>query len=307
VTDLRAKVGSLELVSPVIAAAGTYGYGLEYDGLVDWSKVGAICVKGLSCQPWEGHPAPRMIETPAGMLNAIGLQNVGVEAFARDKLPALREIREQGPRIVANCWADFPEQYESVVGMIDGLDGVDAIELNLACPNKGDTDCIPASDAGKAAEIVRLVRPHTAKPLWVKLTPNVTDVSAVAHAVEDAGADAISLVNTLRGMAIDARTRRPLLTNVVGGLSGPAIKPVALYMVWQVSRAVRVPVIGGGGAVSGEDVVEFLEVGASAVQVGTASLYDPAAPARITGEVSEFLQSMGESSVADVTGTLALD
>jgi len=307
VTDLRARVGSLELVSPVIAAAGTYGYGLEYDGLVDWAKVGAICVKGLSCKPWEGHPAPRMLETPAGMLNAIGLQNIGVDAFARDKLPALREIRAKGPKIVANCWADVPDEYERVVGMLDALDGVDAIELNLACPNKGDTDCIPAADPAKAAEIVRLVRPHTSGPLWVKLTPNVTDVAAVARAVEDAGADAISLVNTLKAMAVDARTRRPLLTNITGGLSGPAIKPIALYMVWEVSRAVRVPVIGGGGVVSGEDLVEFLEVGASAVQIGTANLYDPAAPARITGEVAALLESMGESAVADLIGSLELD
>lgn len=306
-SDLGVKVGSLDLVSPVVAASGTYGYGLEYDGLVDWSLVGAVCVKGLSCEPYAGHPAPRMVETPAGMLNAIGLQNVGIDAFAREKLPALRALRAQGPKVVANCWGNLPDEYEKVVAALDALDGVDAVELNLACPNKSDWQCIPAADPAKAAEIVRLVRSRTERPLWVKLTPNVSDIAAVARAVVEQGADAVSLVNTLKGMAVDARTRRPLLSNVTGGLSGPAIKPVALYMTWEVTRAVDVPVIGGGGIVSGEDAVEFLEVGACAVQIGTANLYDPAAPARIAGEIGELLESMGEATATGLIGSLELD
>jgi len=297
-------VGSLELVSPVVAASGTYGYGAEFDGLVDWSLVGAISVKGLSSSPCDGNPAPRMIETPAGMLNAIGLQNVGVDAFARDKLPRLREIRSAGPRVIANCWGNAPEEYEDVVARLDDLDGVDAIELNLACPNKSDWDCIPAANARAAADIVSRVRPRTSRPLWVKLTPNVTDIAEIARAVVEAGADVVSLVNTLKAMAVDVETRRPLLTNVTGGLSGPAIKPVALYMVWETCKAVDVPVVGGGGAVSGEDVLEFLTVGASAVQIGTASLYDPAAPSRIAGEVEQRLRTLGEPSASGVIGTL---
>lgn len=301
--DLSVQIGALSLCSPIIAASGTFGYGLEYDGLVDWGLVGAVCVKGLSVEPWQGHPAPRMVETPGGMLNAIGLQNVGVEAFVRDKLPALGELRSRGPRIIANCWGDEPDEYVAVAEKLSGHEGIDALELNIACPNKSDWGCIPAADPDRAASIVERVRSRTDLPLWVKLTPNVTDVAAVARAVAGAGADAISLVNTLKAMAIDARTRRPLLTNVTGGLSGPAIKPVALFMTWDVARAVEIPVIGGGGISSGEDAAEFLEVGAAAVQVGTANLYDPAAPSRIAEELDEFCEALGETRVAALTGT----
>jgi len=305
--DLSTTVGSLELRSPVVAASGTFGYGVEYDGLVDWALVGAISVKGLSRHPSQGNDAPRMVETAAGMLNAIGLQNIGVEAFAADKLPALRTIREQGPRVVVNCWGDVPEDYEAVVTALDGLDGIDAIELNLACPNKAQWDCIPSADPAMTADIVGRARARTGLPLWVKLTPNVTDVTVVARAAVDAGADALSLVNTLRGMAVDVEARRPVLGNTSGGLSGPAIKPVGLFMVHETCRTVEVPVVGGGGAVSGRDVVEYLMTGARAVQVGTASLYDPAAPSRIAREVSDVLDELDEASVQAVIGSLRTD
>jgi dihydroorotate dehydrogenase (NAD+) catalytic subunit len=301
VADLRTKVGAVELATPVIAASGTYGYGVEYLGLVDWSRLGGVSVKGLSVEPSQGHAAPRMVETAAGMLNAIGLQNIGVDAFVQDKLPALRAI---GTRIIVNCWGDTPEGYERVVERLDGVAGVDALELNMSSPNKREWGAAPATDAAAAADIVTRVRRRTRLPLWVKLTPNVTDVTVVARAVEQAGADAISLINTLKGMAVDVRARRPVLANVTGGLSGPAIKPVALYMVYETCKAVRVPVVGGGGIFSGTDALEFLMVGASAVQVGTASLYDPEAPARIARELNAVLEDLGETAVRDVIGSL---
>jgi dihydroorotate dehydrogenase (NAD+) catalytic subunit len=299
--DLKTKVGALDLATPVIAASGTYGYGVEYLGLVDWSLLGGVSVKGLSLEPSRGHPAPRMVETSAGMLNAIGLQNVGVDAFVRDKLPALRAT---GTRVIVNCWGVTPEDYERVVERLDMVAGIDALEINMSSPNKREWGATPASDAKVAAEIVTRVRRRTRLSLWVKLTPNVTDITVVARAVEDAGADAISLINTLKAMAVDVRTRRPVLANVTGGLSGPAIKPVALYMVYETCKAVRIPVVGCGGIFTGTDAIEFLMVGARAVQVGTASLYDPAAPASIARELDTAIDELGERSVADVIGSL---
>ena len=226
--DLHTHVGDVEMPSPVMAASGTFGYGLEYDGLVDWAKVGAVSVKGLSVDTWPGHPAPRMVETPAGMLNAIGLQNVGVEQFLREKLPALRKL---GPRVVANCWGNTAEEYRAVVERLDAAEGIDAIELNLACPNTREWNPPPSACPRETAELVTLARRTTNKPLWVKLTPNVTDITEIARAAEGAGADALSLINTLKGMVIDVRSRTPALTHVTGGLSGPAIRPVALCLV----------------------------------------------------------------------------
>jgi dihydroorotate dehydrogenase (NAD+) catalytic subunit len=302
--DLTTRVGALELATPVIAASGTYGYGVEYLGLVDWRRVGAVSVKGLSLEASSGHPAPRMLETPAGMLNAIGLQNVGVEAFVRDKLPRLRTT---GTRVIVNCWGNTPEAYGQVAARLDAVEGIDALEINMSSPNKREWGRPPASDPAAAADIVSRVRARTRLPVWAKLTPNVTDITVVARAVEEAGADAISLINTLKAMAIDVRARRPALANVTGGLSGPAIKPVALYMVYEVCKAVHVPVVGCGGIFSGSDALEFLVAGASAVQVGTASLYDPAAPARITDEIETMLADLGERRVRDVIGSLRAD
>jgi dihydroorotate dehydrogenase (NAD+) catalytic subunit len=235
------------------------------------------------------------------MLNAIGLQNIGIDSFVADKLPGLVGL---GPKVIANCWGTTPAEYDEVVRRLDAVDGVDAIELNLACPNKPEWDPPPAADPKSTASLVRSTRALTTKPLWVKLTPNVTDITESARAAESEGADALSLINTLKGMAIDVDARAPSLGNTTGGLSGPAIKPVALYLVYQTAKAVSVPIVGGGGIVSGDDAVEFLLAGASAVHVGTASLFDPAAPARIADEIGRTIARMGESSVADVIGTL---
>ncbi len=299
--DLSTRVGALELPTPIIAASGTYGYGTEYDGLVAWDRIGAVSVKGLSVQPSTGHPAPRMVETAAGMLNAIGLQNIGVERFVAEKLPLLRRA---GVVVVANCWGNTVEGYEEVVELLDACDGVDAVELNLSSPNKREWGRPPAADPDAIAQIVGRSRKLTSKPLWVKLTPNVTDITVTARAAEEAGADAISLINTLKAMAVDVDSRRPVLANVSGGLSGPAIKPVALFMVYEACRAVSIPVVGCGGVISGRDAAEFLMVGASAVQVGTANLYDPRAPERIAKELEELLPSLKMSSIAELIGSL---
>lgn len=298
-TDLTTRVGAISFATPVIAASGTYGYGVEYDGLVDWSLVGGVSVKGLSLHPSRGHAAPRMTETAAGMLNAIGLQNIGVDVFVRDKLPRLREI---DTRIIVNCWGNTLAEYEAVVEALSRVPGVDALELNLSSPNKREWARLPSSDPGITAEIVSSVRKRTHLPIWVKMTPNVGDIVSIAKAAADAGADALTLINTLRGMAIDIRTRAPILSNLTGGLSGPAIKPVALYMVYEVAKNVSIPIVGVGGIWRGEDAVEFLMAGASAVQVGTACLYDPAAPARIAHEIRSVLDQLRISSVGSVIG-----
>ncbi len=300
-TDLRTTVGSLEFATPVIAASGTFGYGVEYDGLVDWSRVGGVSVKGLSAEPSKGHAAPRMVETPGGMLNAIGLQNIGAAAFLADKLPRLVRL---GPRVIVNCWGNTTADFEKVVDALEGADGIDALELNLSCPHKHEWGGVLAADPKVTRDVVSSIRRRTRRPLWVKLSPNVTDVTEIARVVEGEGADAVTLINTLRGLVVDVQRRRPALANGAGGLSGPAIKPVALYMVWQTARVVRIPVVGAGGITSGRDAVEFLMAGARAVEVGTASLYDPGAVSRIAAEIGEVLAGLGESSVERIIGTL---
>jgi dihydroorotate dehydrogenase (NAD+) catalytic subunit len=299
--DLRTTVGDLELATPVIAASGTFGYGVEYDGLVEWPLVGGVSVKGLSADPSTGHAAPRMVETPGGMLNAIGLQNIGAAAFLADKLPRLRKF---GPRIIVNCWGNTTADFERVVDALEVADGIDALELNLSCPHKHEWGGVLAADPQATKAVVAAVRRRTRRRLWVKLSPNVTDIVEIAKVVEGEGADALTLVNTLRGLAIDVEKRRPSLANGSGGLSGPAIKPVALYMVWQTARACRVPVVGAGGVMTGRDAVEFLMAGARAVEVGTASLYEPNAVARIAREIGIVLEELGEKDVASVIGSL---
>lgn len=299
--DLSTRVGAVSFATPVIAASGTYGYGVEYDGLVDWSLVGGVSVKGLSLHPSRGHVAPRMSETAAGMLNAIGLQNIGVDRFVADKLPRLREI---GTRVIVNCWGNTLAEYEAVVERLDTVPGVDVLELNLSSPNKREWPRLPSSDPGITAEIVSAVRKRTRLPIWVKLTPNVGDIVVIAKSAADAGADAVTLINTLRGMAIDVHARAPVLSNVTGGLSGPAIKPVALYMVYEVARSLSIPVVGVGGISCGQDAVEFLMAGARAVQVGTACLYDPAAPARISREISTLMEELDVDSIASIVGAV---
>jgi dihydroorotate dehydrogenase (NAD+) catalytic subunit len=299
--DSRVAIGRVSLPNPVIAASGTFGYGLEFGGLVDLASVGAIAVKGLSLEPSQGKPPPRLVETPAGMLNAIGLQNVGVDAFLRERLPALHRL---GARIVANFWGDSPEEFAECAARLDGAAGLVALELNAASPNRPEWGGIIASDPTALAAIVHAVRRRVRSPLWVKLSPNVTDIAAVGRAVEAEGADALCAINTLRGLAVDVATRRPRLRSVTGGLSGPAIKPVALAMVWALARAVRIPVVGIGGIRSGEDALEFLCCGARAVQVGTATFYDPRAPLRIAAEMTAWCRRHGVEAVTDMVGTL---
>lgn len=299
--DSRVRLGAVELPNPVIAASGTFGYGTEFAGLVDVGAIGAISIKGVSLAPYDGKPAPRLVETPAGMLNAIGLQNVGVEAFLAERLPMLHAA---GARVVANFWGDRPEEFAECAARLDGAPGIVALELNAASPNRPEWGGIIASDPAALAALVRAVRPRVRLPLWVKLSPNTSDIVAVGRAVEAEGADALSAINTLRGMAVDAAARRPRLRSVTGGLSGPAIKPVALAMVHALARTVRIPVVGIGGIRSGEDAAEFLCCGASAVQVGTATFYDPVAPRRIADELSTWCARHGVAAVADLVGTL---
>lgn len=293
--------GGLRLRNPVIAASGTFGYGTEYEGVSRPQDLGAVVVKGISLRPASGHPAPRMVETAAGMLNAIGLQNVGVEVFAREKLPRLREI---GVTVVVNCWGTLVEEYGEIAAALDGLPGVAALEINISSPNKREWGRIIATDPSRTEEVVRIARAATRLPLWVKLSPNVTDIVEFAKVAEGAGADAVSVANTYVGMAVDLRSRRPVLSNVTGGLSGPAIKPLTLRAVHLVSRALSIPVIGVGGIFSGTDALEYLLVGARAVQVGTASLYDPGTAERIVKEIDRFLRSEGIDDVNRFVGTL---
>jgi dihydroorotate dehydrogenase (NAD+) catalytic subunit len=300
--DLAVDVGAVALPNPVVAASGTFGYGTEFAGLVDLGAVGAIAVKGLSLAPYRGKPPPRLVETPAGMLNAIGLQNIGIDAFLGERLPALRAA---GARVVANFWGDSPEEFAACAERLDGAPGVVALELNAASPNRPEWGGIIAADPGALAALVRAVRRRVRGPLWVKLSPNTGDVVAVARAVEAEGADAVSAINTLRGMAIDAAARRPRLAAGSGGLSGPAIKPVALAMVHAIARAVRIPVVGIGGIRTGEDVAEFLVAGARAVQVGTATFYDPAAPVRIARDLGRWCRRHGVAAARELVDTLA--
>ncbi len=300
--ETSVQVGAVRLPNPVIAASGTFGYGTEFAGLVDLGALGAVAVKGLSLRPSAGKPAPRLVETPGGMLNAIGLQNIGVEAFLRDRLPALHAA---GARVVANFWGDSPEEFAECAARLDGAPGVVALELNASSPNRPEWGSILATDPQALAAIVRAVRARARGPLWVKLSPNVGDITAVGRAAEGEGADALTAINTLRGTAIDLETRHPRLASGSGGLSGPAIKPVALRMVHELARDVRIPVVGVGGIMSGEDALEFLVAGARAVQVGTATFYDPRAPLRIAEEVARWCRAHGVAAVSELIGTLA--
>jgi dihydroorotate dehydrogenase (NAD+) catalytic subunit len=299
--DTSVAVGAVRLPNPVIAASGTFGYGTEFAGLVDLSALGALAVKGLSLRPTAGKPAPRLIETAGGMLNAIGLQNIGVGAFLGERLPALCAA---GARVVANFWGDSPEEFAECAARLDGAPGVVALELNASSPNRPEWGSILATDPQALAAIVRAVRARVRAPLWVKLSPNVGDITRVGRAAEAEGADALTAINTLRATAIDVATRRPRLASGTGGLSGPAIKPVALRMVHELAHAVRIPLVGVGGIMSGEDALEFLCCGASAVQVGTATFYDPRAPLRIAEEMARWCRAHGVRAVTEVIGTL---
>ena len=299
--DLRVRLGALELANPVMTASGTFGYGAEFAGLVKLSRLGALVTKGISLTPKAGNPPPRIVETPAGMLNAIGLENVGIERFLQEKLPFLRHC---GTKTVVNILGDSEEEYAELAARLAGVEGVDALEINISCPNVRHGGLAFGADPQMAAGVVRAVKRQTSQPVIVKLSPNVTDIALMARAAEEAGADALSLINTLVGMAIDIRTRRPKLANRTGGLSGPAIKPVALRMVWQAAAAVQIPVIGIGGIATPEDAIEFLLAGASAIQVGTANLYNPQATEQIVDGIAAYLEEQGENSVSAIVGGL---
>jgi len=271
-TSLAVRIGSLELKNPVLTASGCFGYGLEFDDFFDVATLGGICTKGLSLQPRDGNPPHRICETPAGMLNAIGLANVGVEAFCREKLPILRQ---RGVTVIANIFATSIEDFVALAQRLDVETGVAAVELNVSCPNVTHGGIEFGRDAKMAAQVTAAVRRATKLPVWVKMSPEAGDLIGVAKACEDAGADAISAINTIRGMVIDVATMRPKLANATGGLSGPALRPIAVRMVWELAGALKIPVIGIGGITDTRDALEFILAGASAVQVGTASFRDP--------------------------------
>ena len=297
---LNVNIAGVAMKNPVIAASGTFGFGLEYADLLDLNNVGAVAVKGLTLEPRDGNKGRRVAETPSGMLNAIGLENPGVDCFVRDILP---DIMQYDVPVIANISGNTIEEYARMADKLT-VPGVAALEVNISCPNVKNGCLAFGVDAGSAAEVTRAVKNATTLPVMVKLSPNVTDVVSIAKAVEQAGADAISLINTLLGMAIDSRTWRPVIGNIVAGLSGPAVKPVALRMVWQVSGAVSVPVIGMGGIMTAEDAVEFLLAGASAISVGTASLVNPRAVADIAKGLEAYLQARKLNHVNDLVGQL---
>jgi dihydroorotate dehydrogenase (NAD+) catalytic subunit len=300
---LATTLCGIHLKNPVLAASGTYGYGVEFKTLAELSEIGGIVVKGLSREPMDGNKAPRLYETEGGMMNSIGLQNIGVRAFVADKLPALRGC---GTAIFANVFGYEIEDYLEVVRVLNEAEGVAAYELNVSCPNTKHGGIFFSSDPALLGELVRAVRAVSKRPLIVKLSPNVARIEPVAKAAEEAGADAISLVNTFVSLAIDARTRRPRLGAGFGGLSGPAIKPMALRLVYEAARAVKIPVIGLGGIANGVDAAEFLIAGASAVEVGTANFWDPGAPARIARELDRFLEEEKIANVRELVGTIKL-
>jgi len=301
--DLSVSLGPLSLANPVLTASGTFGYAAEFASLVALDRLGGVVVKGISLAPRPGNPPPRVVETPCGMLNAIGLENVGVKRFISDKMPFLRTC---GCRVIVNILGDSIEEYAALAEELSGVSGVDGLEINISCPNVKKGGVAFGTVPEMATMVTRAVKAATDLPVIVKLSPNVTDIVAMARAVAAGGADAISLINTLIGMAIDARTRRPKLANVIGGLSGPAIKPVALRMVWQVASAVSIPVIGIGGIGTAEDAIEFLLAGATAIEVGTANFYNPAATGQIIAGIEDYLRQQGESSVRAIIGSLRL-
>lgn len=286
--DLRVNIGSLELANPVMTASGTFGYAREFENLMNLHRLGAVIVKGISLHPRVGNPPPRIVETACGMLNAIGLQNVGVDRFIVDKMPYLAGLKVP---VIVNILGDSLAEYVEITERLMGVPGLAGIEVNISCPNVKKGGVAFGTDPAMAAAVTAAIKKAADVPVMIKLSPNVTDITAVARAVEDAGADSLSLINTLIGMAIDLKTRRPALANIIGGLSGPAIKPVALRMVYQVARAVSIPVIGIGGIESTEDALEFMLAGATAVQIGTANFVNP----RVTEEIIDGLYAYAES------------
>ncbi len=299
--DLKVNIGKLQLSNPVMTASGTFGYGIEYADFVELSEIGGIIVKGTTLKPRQGNDYPRMAETASGMLNCVGLQNKGVDYFCNHIYP---EIKDIDTNIIVNVSGSSPEDYAECAARIDALENIPAIELNISCPNVKDGGMAFGVTCQGAASVVRAVRQAYHKTLIVKLSPNVTDIAEIARAVEAEGADGVSLINTLMGMAIDIEKRKPLLSINTGGLSGPCVKPVALRMVWQVARAVKVPVVGLGGISSATDAIEFLLAGASAVEIGTANFLDPQITIKVKNGINQWLDDHGCKSVSEIIGAL---
>ena len=302
--DLKVNLGAIELQNPVMTASGTFGYAREFEGLVDLNRLGAIIVKGLSLEPTKGNPPPRIVETACGMLNAIGLENVGIDVFVKEKLPFLQTLF---PPIFANIYGRSIEEYTELAARVDELEAISGVEVNISCPNVKAGGIAFGADPNSAFNVVKAVRKKTSKQLIVKLSPNVTDITIIARSAEEAGADALSLINTITGMAIDIKTRRPKIANITAGLSGPAIKPVALRMVWQVAQAAKIPVIGIGGIMTAIDALEFFIAGATAVQIGTANFVNPHTTIDIIDGIKKFLVKKKIDRVADIIGTLETD
>ena len=299
--DLSVKIGDLHLKNPVMTASGTFGYGLEFADFVNLEDIGGIIVKGTTLNPREGNPYPRMAETAQGMLNCVGLQNKGVDYFCEHIYPQIKDIRTN---MIVNVSGSSREDYAECAARINELDKIPAIELNISCPNVKQGGMAFGVTTDGAASVVKAVREVYKKTLIVKLSPNVTDVAAIARSVEAEGADAVSLINTLMGMAIDIEKRRPVLSIATGGLSGPAVKPVALRMVWQVAKALKIPVVGLGGIMNAQDAIEFLLAGASAIEIGTANFIDPAVTVKVAQGINDYLERHGCKSVSEIVGAL---
>ncbi len=297
--NMEVNLGGIALANPVTVASGTFGYGREYEAYVDLARLGAIIVKGTTLEPRAGNPTPRIIETPAGMLNAVGLQNPGVDVFIQEHLPYLREKQAT---VIVNIAGNTVEEYARLTAILDKQDGIAGLEVNISCPNVEKGGLQFGTDPNTAAGVVAAVRQNTSLPVIVKLSPNVTDVVAIARAVVEAGADALSLINTLLGMAIDIETRRPVLANIFGGLSGPAIKPVALRMVYQVAREVEVPIMGVGGIVNWQDALEFILAGATAVSIGTGNFINPGISEQIIDDLENYLVQQGIRDIRQLIG-----
>ena len=302
--DMSVNIGRLRLANPVMVASGTFGYGEEYAALVDVGSLGAIVTKGISLQPRLGNPPPRIVETPSGMLNAIGLQNPGVDVFIQEKLPWLRGL---GTRVIVNILGSTPEEYAALAKRLDMVEGVDALEVNISCPNVNRGGIAFGADPVLAHEVARQVRAQTGKPVLVKLSPNVTDLVAIAVRVAEVPVDGLTLINPLRGMAIGYHTGRPLLGNVIGGLSGPAIRPIAIRAVYEVSQALDIPIVGSGGIIEWRDAVEFMRAGASAVQVGSANFRNPKAAVEVLHGIADYLNQNGYISPQELIKTVRAD
>ncbi|MBZ4653603.1 MAG: dihydroorotate dehydrogenase family protein [Peptococcaceae bacterium] len=301
--NLAVEVAGIKLKNPVMTASGTFGFGREYSKFYDLSLLGAVMVKGTTLEPRLGNPPPRIAETPAGLLNCIGLQNPGVDAVIKEEIPWLSQYDVP---IIVNISGHSLEEYGEIALRLDGVPGVAGLEINISCPNVKHGGLAFGTEPQMAADVIRTVKDKSRLPIIAKLSPNVTDITEIAKAVETAGADAISLINTLLGMAIDIKTRRPVLSNIVGGLSGPAVKPVAVRMVWQVAKAVKIPIIGMGGIVSAEDAIEFLLAGASAVAVGAGNFYDPLAPLKVIEGIKAWLEQEKIADVRELIGAVKI-